>query len=91
MSAKTIAAIAKALIFSLVVGMAQLAAAATAQSDHPLDDKSKWITACKSDIERFCDEANLKQECLIAHWSKISSECRDRLGTTAGNRAGDGS
>lgn len=65
--------------------------ALAAQAEHPPGDKSRWIRACKTDIQRFCDEANLKQECLVAHWSKISSECRDVLGTSAGNRADDGS
>jgi hypothetical protein len=42
---------------------------------------SKGIEACKADIAKFCGDANLTQECLVAHWTKISSECQEELAT----------
>jgi len=90
-AAPTVTTIAKAMLFTSLIGVAQAAAAVTAQTDRSSADKSRWIRACKTDIQRYCDEANLKQECLVAHWSKISTECQDVLGSSAGNRAGDGS
>lgn len=90
-SIRKVAAITKAGFFSSIVVVIQPIAAATLQTDHSIGDRGRWIKICKVDIQRFCDEANLKQECLIAHWSKISTECQDVLGSSAGNRAGDGS
>ena len=89
-SVRMAAAIAKVAILSSVA-VVQPTAAATIQAEHAAGDRARWIKICKADIQRFCDEANLKQECLIAHWSKISTECQDVLGASAGNRAGDGS
>lgn len=80
----------KALFFLLlVVGPQQ--AAASSRENKPADNKTRLIQMCKADIQRFCDQANLKQECLVAHWDKISAECQGVLGTSAGNRIGDGS
>lgn len=39
----------------------------------------KTMESCKPDLQKFCDAANLKQECLVAHWTKISSDCQDAL------------
>jgi hypothetical protein len=39
----------------------------------------KTMESCKRDLQKFCDAANLKQECLVAHWTKISSDCQDAL------------
>lgn len=41
----------------------------------------KGMEACKADIAKFCGDANLTQECLVAHWNKISSECQEELAT----------
>jgi hypothetical protein len=79
------------MFLTSLIGVVNPAAAQTTQADRSSADKSKWIRVCKTDIQRYCDEANLKQECLVAHWSKISTECQDVLGSSAGNRAGDGS
>jgi hypothetical protein len=56
----------------------------------PTSSKDRQAPACKADIQRFCSEADLKQECLVARWDKISAECRNALGTSAGNHAGGG-
>lgn len=48
----------------------------------------RGMDVCKADIRRFCDAANLKQDCLVAHWSKISAGCQELLATPARN--GDG-
>lgn len=85
-----VAKISKVTFFLLIVLATQRVAAATSQVDRSTGDRGKWIKICKVDLQRFCDEANLKQECLIAHWSKISTVCQDVLGSSAGNRAGDG-
>ena len=39
----------------------------------------KTMESCKPDLQKFCDAANLKQECLVMHWTKISSDCQDAL------------
>lgn len=39
----------------------------------------KTMESCKPDLQKFCDDANLKQECLVLHWTKISSDCQDAL------------
>jgi hypothetical protein len=90
-SAPVLIAIAKALWLLSMLGTIQPAEAAPARSDSLSGGGNRWTKVCKADIHRFCDEANLKQECLVAHWSKISSECQGVLGSSAGNRAGDGS
>jgi len=41
----------------------------------------KVMETCKADIRTFCQAANLKQECLVGHWAKISSDCQDALAT----------
>ena len=41
----------------------------------------KTMDSCKADIGKYCDQAHLKQECLVTHWSKISSDCQDALAT----------
>ena len=90
-SIRTAIASLTAILLAAIVLESLPAAAATVQANRSSDDKARWIKICKADIQRFCDEANLKQECLIAHWSKISTECQEVLGSSAGNRAGDGS
>lgn len=79
---------ARALLFLSLLSVAR-PAAATPPENPPVGDKTKLVRICKADIQRFCDQANLKQECLVAHWAKISTECRGVLGTSAGNREGD--
>jgi hypothetical protein len=39
----------------------------------------KTTESCKPDLQKLCDAANLKQECLVLHWTKISSDCQDAL------------
>lgn len=59
--------------------------AAAETQDVAASNGKSWIeTACKADIRRFCSEADLKQECLVARWDRISPECRNVLGTSAG-------
>ena len=41
----------------------------------------KSMASCKADIQKYCDAVVLKQECLVAHWTKISSDCQDGLAT----------
>lgn len=51
----------------------------------------KTIESCKADIQKLCDSASLKQECLVAHWTRISSDCQDGLATPMrGNGDGGG-
>jgi hypothetical protein len=47
--------------------------------DPPPKPASRGMDFCKADIHKFCEAADLKQECLVAHWSKISSRCQDVL------------
>jgi hypothetical protein len=39
----------------------------------------KTMESCKLDLQKFCDTANLKQECLVLQWTKISGDCQDAL------------
>jgi hypothetical protein len=41
----------------------------------------KSIESCKADIRKYCNAVVLKQECLVAHWTKISGDCQDGLAT----------
>lgn len=79
---------ARALFSLSLLSVAQPVAAAPPENA-PVGDKTRLTRICKVDIQRFCDQANLKQECLVAHWEKISTECRGVLGTSAGNREAD--
>ncbi len=47
----------------------------------PQGINGKSMESCKADIRKYCDAAMLKQECLVAHWTKISSDCQDGLAT----------
>ncbi|HEU0096527.1 MAG TPA: hypothetical protein VFQ52_08735, partial [Rhizomicrobium sp.] len=47
--------------------------------DLPPKPAGRGMDFCKADIHKFCEAADLKQECLVAHWSKISSRCQDVL------------
>jgi hypothetical protein len=78
------------LILAPLLGIGPMAMAA-ANGGAPTNHKDKQELACKADIQRFCSEANLKQECLVARWDKISAECRNVLGSSAGNHPGGGS
>ncbi len=39
------------------------------------------LESCKADIEKYCAKVHLKQECLVTHWTRISSDCQDGLAT----------
>ena len=80
--------IAVLFILSLIAG--RTAMAAPTQKDAPTSSKDRQAPACKADIQRFCSEADLKQECLVARWDRISAECRNALGTSAGYHADGG-
>jgi len=47
----------------------------------PQGINGKSLESCKADIRKYCDAVALKQECLVAHWTKISSDCQDGLAT----------
>jgi hypothetical protein len=47
----------------------------------PQGINGKSMESCKADIRKYCDAAMLKQECLVAHWTKISGDCQDGLAT----------
>ena len=34
---------------------------------------------CKPDVEKLCAAKSLKQECLVANWTRLSSPCQDAL------------
>jgi hypothetical protein len=78
------------MVFVLLLGMGHMVMAA-ANGASPANHKDRQDVACKADIQRFCSEANLKQECLVARWDRISAECRNVLGSSAGNHPGGGS
>jgi hypothetical protein len=78
------------IVFASLIGTGHPAMAA-ANGVSQVNHKDRQELACKTDIQRFCSEANLKQECLVARWDRISAECRNVLGSSAGNRPGGGS
>jgi hypothetical protein len=45
----------------------------------PPGGNAKSMEACKADIQKYCKDANLKQECLVAQWTHISGACQDAL------------
>ena len=45
----------------------------------------KTMESCKADIEKYCAKVNLKQECLVSHWTTISGACQDGLATPMRN------
>jgi hypothetical protein len=47
----------------------------------PQGINGKTMESCKVDIQKYCDQASLKQECLVAHWTRISGDCQDALAT----------
>ncbi|HEX4270780.1 MAG TPA: hypothetical protein VHZ32_05315 [Rhizomicrobium sp.] len=65
----------------LVVAPPALAQSSASRSHEPPQQglNGKTMESCKPDLQKFCDAANLKQECLVAHWTKISSDCQDAL------------
>lgn len=55
----------------------------------PLGTSDKTANSCGVDIQKYCNSVNLKQECLVAHWNHISSDCQDALATPM-RSGGDG-
>lgn len=90
LTSEGLALVAAALCLLSLLGMGQVAVAVPAQASPATNGKSKGTLACKADIQRFCSEANLKQECLVARWDRISAECRNVLGSSTGNHADSG-
>ena len=71
-------------IACLLVALLVVVPAAFAQERKdkpPQGVNGKTMESCKSDIGKYCAKANLKQECLVAHWTRISSDCQDALAT----------
>jgi hypothetical protein len=71
--------------YLLLLAAAILSFAAMAQDRSkeppPQGVNGKNMESCRADIRKFCNAANLKQECLVAHWTKISNDCQDALVT----------
>lgn len=75
---------------AVFLGAMLLSGSALAQSrdrnrEAPPRPAGKGMDFCKADIHKFCEAADLKQECLVAHWSKISDRCQDVLAAPAQN------
>jgi len=71
----------KFTIMILATIIAATPALAQDRSKEPLPQgtKDKTANSCRVDIQKYCNTVNLKQECLVAHWSHISSDCQDAL------------
>lgn len=66
----------------LAILVASPSAFAQARKDQlPQGINGKTMESCKADISKYCERANLKQECLVAHWTRISGDCQDALAT----------
>lgn len=78
------------IVSALLIGTGNMAVAAT-HGVSSATEKNRQELACRADIQRFCSEANLTQECLVARWDKISAGCRSALGSSSGDRPRGGS
>jgi len=68
------------LLLAIIVALP--AAFAQWRNDTPPQGiNGRTMEYCKADISKYCERANLMQECLVAHWNKISSDCQDALAT----------
>jgi len=45
----------------------------------PQGTNGKTMESCRPDVRKYCERANLTQECLVAHWTRISSDCQEAL------------
>ena len=73
-------------IYCLILVAAMIHAAGAMAQDRsktapPQGLNGKTMESCKPDIQKFCGSVNLKQECLVSHWTKISNDCQDALAT----------
>jgi len=70
-------------LFLLAAMIQSPTATAQDRSKEPVPQgiNGKSMESCNAEIRKFCDAAVLKQECLVAHWTKISSDCQDGLAT----------
>jgi hypothetical protein len=60
--------------FLLTCILLAMASAASAQDrPQPAPD------ICKPEVEKLCASKSLKQECLVANWTKLPSPCQDAL------------
>jgi hypothetical protein len=70
------------LLFAGLVVSGSLQAQDRSKEPQSLQDANgKIIASCKADIHKFCDGTNLKQECLVGHWTKVSNDCQEALAT----------
>lgn len=69
------------IVTSAALLLALSAAAAQEPGKPPQGIGGKTMESCRPDIRKYCDQVHLKQECLVAHWTKISSDCQDALAT----------
>lgn len=70
------------IVYSAALLLALSAAAAQEPGKSPTQGiGGKTMESCKPDIRKYCDQVHLKQECLVAHWTRISSDCQDALAT----------
>jgi hypothetical protein len=77
------------LIASLVIAGCADAQDLSKQPPASQGFNGKTIESCKADIQKLCDGASLKQECLVTNWTRISSDCQDGL-VTPMRGSGDG-
>ena len=71
------------LLISLVIVTPALAQSSGDRSHQPLQPglRGRMMDSCRADLQKFCGAVNLKQECLVAHWTRIASDCQDALAT----------
>ena len=81
----------KIIIMLLAVMVVATPTLAQGRSKEPLPQgaSDKTANSCRVDIQKYCNSVNLKQECLVAHWSHISGDCQDALATPM-RAGGDG-
>jgi|1185.fasta_scaffold690182_2 hypothetical protein len=67
------------LFFAAVIFSAPAPAQTRSKEPPPQGLNGRTMESCRADIQKHCESANLKQECLVAHWTHISSDCQDAL------------
>lgn len=70
-----------AMLIAALVAATPALAQDRSKEPPPQGVNGKTMESCKADIQKYCDNANLKQECLVAHWAHISNDCQDALAT----------
>jgi hypothetical protein len=82
--------IATAVVAALLVPAAGPAQERTRPPSPSQGLNGKTMESCRIDIQRLCSKVGLNKECLVANWTKISSDCQDALASPMRSSGGGG-